>query len=122
MKIDSNKFNKWLKDLNKRVEEDLKREKLDKEKVWTEEVIIPEIIFERLSSNEKKSWSLCKVGDIYNPDDIFTLFGVEPDKLNTCFSKTFYKLSSKDLEEWERIGKNIDTNLPINDVLIIFAQ
>ena len=121
MNIDSEKLNKWLNNLNKREKKDLIREKLKKEEAWTEEVIIPQIIFEMLSSNEKKSWNLCNVADIYSADDVLTIFGVKPDKLNKCFSKTFYKLSLEELEEWEKIGKNINTELPINDVLIIFT-
>tara|TARA_Y100001978_G_scaffold199058_1_gene212634 strand:- start:790 stop:1158 length:369 start_codon:yes stop_codon:yes gene_type:complete len=122
MKIDIDKFNKWLNNLNSREKEDLNKAQLNKEEVWTEEVIIPEIIFEKLNPLEKETWELCNVADIYSLNDVIEIFGVLPDKLNKCFSKRFYKLTKKELEEWEEIGKKIDTKLPINDILILYTQ
>ena len=49
MTIDNDKLNTWLKNLNKRESEDLKRANLNKYDAWTEEVIIPKIIFEKFS-------------------------------------------------------------------------
>ena len=122
MKIDIDKFNQWLNNLNRREKEDLNKAQLKKEEVWTEEVIIPEIIFQKLNPHEKESWQFCKVADIYNLDDVIEIFGVLPDKLNKCYSKKFYKLTKKELEEWEKIGKKINTKLPINDILILYSQ
>tara|TARA_B100001287_G_C22386327_1_gene391219 strand:- start:228 stop:596 length:369 start_codon:yes stop_codon:yes gene_type:complete len=122
MKIDIDKFNQWLNNLNRREKEDLNKAQLKKEEVWTEEVIIPEIIFQKLNPHEKESWQFCKVADIYSLDDVIEIFGVLPDKLNKCYSKKFYKLTKKELEEWEKIGKKINTKLPINDILILYSQ
>ncbi len=122
MKSDNEKLNKWLNHLNTREKEDLMKDNLEKSSAWTEEVIIPQIVFEKLTSIEKQAWKPCKVADIYSAEDVKTLFGVEPDKLNKCFSKKFYKLSKEELEEWEKIGRDINTELPIDDVLIIFTQ
>tara|TARA_B100001109_G_C18744463_1_gene418214 strand:+ start:9 stop:374 length:366 start_codon:yes stop_codon:yes gene_type:complete len=121
MTIDNDKLNTWLKNLNKRESEDLKRANLNKYDAWTEEVIIPKIIFEKFSSYEKSTWQPCSLEDIYTPDDVKILFGVKPNELNECFSKKFFNLTKEELEEWEIIGKNLNTNLPINDVLIIFT-
>tara|TARA_B100000900_G_C20397337_1_gene641208 strand:+ start:346 stop:714 length:369 start_codon:yes stop_codon:yes gene_type:complete len=122
MQIDFDYLNNWLISVSQRETQDLIKAKLDKDIAWTEEVIIPEIIFNNLKSFERKSWQKCNLSDIYSTCDIIELFGVEPKELNTCFSKKFYKLSSKELEVWEEISKNIDTKLPINDVLIIYSE
>jgi len=122
MKDDDKKLNKLIFNLNKRESEDLKRLKLKKEECWTEEVIIPEIILEKLYDNEKQSWEPCDLSDIYSSKDILNLFGVKADKLNKCFSKKFYNLTTEELEEWAKIGKDIKTELPINEILIIFTQ
>ena len=122
MKVDNKKLNKWIFNLNKRESEDLKRLKLKKEECWTEEVIIPKIILEKLYDNEKQSWQPCDLSDIYSSKDILNLFGVQPDNLNKCFSKKFYNLTTEELEEWAKIGKDIKTELPINEILIIFTQ
>ena len=122
MNVDDQKLNKWIINLNKRESADLKELNLIKEECWTEEVIIPQIIFEKLSSMEKQSWEPCDVSDIYSSEDVMNLFGVQPNKLNKCFSKKFYKLTTKELEEWEKIGKNIKSELPISEILIIFTQ
>jgi len=42
--------------------------------------------------------------------------------LNKCFSKRFYKLSEDEIKEWAVFSKLIKTNLPINEVLIIYSQ
>tara|TARA_Y100000589_G_scaffold316438_1_gene341172 strand:- start:1379 stop:1747 length:369 start_codon:yes stop_codon:yes gene_type:complete len=122
MKFDIDKFNKWLEILNYREKESLNKANLKKEEVWTEEVIIPDIIFQKLTPEEKKTWHLCKVEDIYSANDVIEIFGVKPNELNKCFSKKFYKLTKDELEEWEKIGKKINTKLPINDILILYTQ
>ena len=122
MEIDDQKLNKWLIKLHKREEEDLIKLNLKKEESWTEEVIIPQIIFEKLSSIEKQTWEQCDVSDIYSEKDIENIFGVKSDKLNKCFSKKFFKLTIDELEEWEKIGQNIKSELPINDILIIYTN
>ena len=122
MQIEFDKLNNFLSNIAKRESEDLLKAKVQKELAWTEEVIIPEIIYDNLSSFERQSWQKCILSDIYSSEDIFVLFGVEPEKLNICFSKKFYKLSSAELEVWEAISKNIPTRLPINDVLIIYSE
>ena len=95
MNVDDQKLNKWIINLNKRESADLKELNLIKEECWTEEVIIPQIIFEKLSSMEKQSWEPCEVSDIYSSEDVMNLFGVQQNKLNKCFSKKFYKLTTK---------------------------
>ena len=119
---DHSEINNWLRKLHSREELDLKKDKKNKENDWTEEVIIPEAIFERFSQEEKRSWQYCDLKDIYSSKDIFEIFGCLPDKLNTCFSKRFYNLSKKELLEWANLGKTINTELPIDDVLIIYTQ
>ena len=115
-------INDWLRNLQIREEDELKRDCKDKENDWTEEVIIPEAIYERFSKYEQRSWLCCDLRDIYSKKDIFEIFGVLPEHLNTCFSKRFYNLSKKELTEWANLGKTIDTQLPINDVLILYTQ
>ncbi|ABM72465.1 Hypothetical protein P9515_12581 [Prochlorococcus marinus str. MIT 9515] len=115
-------INNWLKNLRKREEDDLKKDNKDIENDWTEEVIIPEAIYERFSKDEQSTWHYCDLKDIYCKKDIFEIFGVLPDMLNTCFSKRFYNLTKEELIEWANIGKNINTQLPIDDVLILYTQ
>jgi len=115
-------INSWLRNLELREEEDLKKDCKNKENDWTEEVIIPKAIYERFSKDEKKSWEYCDLRDIYSREDILEIFGVPPEILNTCFSKRFYNLSKKELIEWANIGKTINTKLPIDDVLILYTQ
>lgn len=115
-------INGWLRNLQIREEDELKRDCKDKENDWTEEVIIPEAIYEKFSKDEQRSWQYCDLRDIYSKEDIFEIFGVLPELLNTCFSKRFYNLSKKELIEWANLGKTINTQLPINDVLILYSQ
>ena len=115
-------INKWLRDIQIREEEDLKKDCKDKENDWTEEVIIPEAVYEKFCKDEKKSWDFCDLREIYSSEDIYEIFGVLPEMLNTCFSKRFYNLSKKELIRWANIGKTISTKLPIDDVLIIYTQ
>ena len=115
-------INKWLIDIQIREEEDLKKDCKDKENDWTEEVIIPEAVYEKFCKDEKKSWDFCDLREIYSSEDIYEIFGVLPEMLNTCFSKRFYNLSKKELIRWANIGKTISTKLPIDDVLIIYTQ
>tara|TARA_B100000579_G_C22663524_1_gene772115 strand:- start:134 stop:499 length:366 start_codon:yes stop_codon:yes gene_type:complete len=119
---DYSEINNWLRNLKIREEEELKKDCKDIENDWTEEVIIPENLFERLSKDEKNNWQYCDLTDIYSSEDIFEIFGVLPEMLNTCFSKRFYNLSKKELIEWANIGKTINTQLPIDDVLILYTQ
>ena len=119
---DNSAINSWLRNLKIREEEDLKNDCKVKENDWTEEVIIPEALYERFSEDEKRSWQYCDLRDIYTKEDIFEIFGVSPDVLNTCFSKRFYNLSKKELIGWANLGKTINSQLPINDVLILYTQ
>jgi len=111
-----------LRDIQIREEEGLKKDCKDKENDWTEEVIIPEAVYEKFCKDEKKSWDFCDLREIYSSEDIYEIFGVLPEMLNTCFSKRFYNLSKKELIRWANIGKTISTKLPIDDVLIIYTQ
>jgi len=119
---DHSEINSWLRHLKIREEEQLKKDCKDIENDWTEEVIIPEYIYEIFSKDEKKSWQYCDLREIYSSEDIFEIFGVLPQMLNTCFSKRFYNLSKEELTEWANIGKAIKTNLPVDDVLILYTQ
>ena len=89
---------------------------------WTEEVIVPEVIYNILPEEEKQSWNICNLNEIYSTKDIEELFKVKPYKLNKCFSKIFYKLSEDEIKEWQFFSKLIRTNLPINEILIIYSQ
>ncbi len=122
MDIDSNELNKWINNLNNREKKDLIKEGFLKHEAWTEEVIIPKFVYEKLHIEEKKSWEICKVEDIYSYDDVLSIFGVKPNKLNKCFSRKFYKLTKDELEEWERLGQKMNTGYPIDDILIIYTQ
>ena len=119
---DYSEINSWLRHLKIREEEQLKKDCKDIENDWTEEVIIPEYIYEIFSKDEKKSWQYCDLKEIYSSEDILEIFGVLPEMLNTCFSKRFYNLSKEELTEWANIGKAIKTNLPVDDVLILYTQ
>ncbi len=119
---DYSEINSWLRHLKIREEEQLKKDCKDLENDWTEEVIIPEYIYEIFSKDEKKSWQYCDLREIYRSEDILEIFGVLPEMLNTCFSKRFYNLSKEELTEWANIGKAIKTNLPVDDVLILYTQ
>jgi len=119
---DHSEINRWLRNLQIREEDELKKDCKNKNNDWTEEVIIPEAIYERFSKDEKKSWDYCDLREIYSNEDIFEIFGVDPDMLNKCFSKKFYNLSKAELIEWEKVGKSINTKLPVNDILILYSQ
>jgi len=119
---DQSEIKNWLRNLQLRQEEDLKKNCKDIENDWTEEVIIPKALYERFSQDEKKTWDYCDLKDIYSSEDILEIFGCLPDNLNTCFSKRFYNLSKKELMEWANLGKTIRTKLPIDDVLILYTQ
>ena len=120
--MDNLEINNWLRKLQIREEQELKKDCKEKENDWTEEVIIPEAIYEIFSKDEQKSWQDCDLSEIYSREDIFEIFGVFPEMLNTCFSKKFYNLSKKELMVWANLGKTINTKLPIDDVLIIYTQ
>ena len=122
MAIDTDKLNIWINNLNKREKKDLIKAGYQKDEVWTEEVIIPQFIYEKLNAEEKKSWQICKLEEIYTYDDVLSIFGVKPNKLNKCFSKKFYKLTKYELEQWEKLGQKMDTGYPIDDILIIYTQ
>tara|TARA_Y100000589_G_scaffold21743_1_gene18139 strand:- start:6849 stop:7226 length:378 start_codon:yes stop_codon:yes gene_type:complete len=115
-------FNEWIEILDINQEERLKRDKMNLKNDWTEEVIIPEIIYNQLLDNQKISWYLCDLKEIYSENDISELFGVEPNQLNRCYSSKFYKLTFEELKQWENFGNSLTTELPINDVLIIYSQ
>ena len=115
-------FYEFLKLLNKRMNDQLKVDKKIYAEDWTEEVILPEVIYDILPEEEKESWNTCNLNEIYSATDIKELFKVKPNKLNKCFSKIFYKLSEDEIKEWEVFSKLIRTNLPINEVLIIYFQ
>ena len=115
-------FCEWLKLVNKRMTDQLKVDKKNYSEDWTEEVIVPESIYEILSDEEKQNWNFCDLIDIYSAEDIEELFKVKPKELNKCFSKRFYKLSEDEIKEWAVFSKLIKTNLPINEVIIIYSQ
>ena len=115
-------FCEWLKLVNRRMTDQLKVDKKNYSEDWTEEVIVPESIYEILSDEEKQNWNFCDLNDIYSTEDIEELFKVKPKELNKCFSKRFYKLSEDEIKEWAVFSKLIKTNLPINEVLIIYSQ
>ena len=115
-------FCEFLKLLNKRMNDQLKVDKKIYSDDWTEEVIVPEVIYDILPEDEKKSWNTCNLNEIYCTKDIEELFKVKPYQLNKCFSKVFYKLSEDEIKEWEVFSKLIRNNLPINEVLIIYSQ
>lgn len=117
-----NSFREWIEILDINQEERLKRDKKNLQNNWTEEVIIPEIIYNKLPDNQRKFWNLCDLKEIYSENDIFELFGVEPKQLNRCYSSKFYKLTFEELKQWENFGNSLKTKLPINDVLIIYSQ
>ena len=115
-------FCEWLKLVNKRMIDQLKVDKKNYSEDWTEEVIVPESIYKILPDEEKQNWNYCDLNDIYRAEDIEELFKVKPKALNKCFSKRFYKLSEDEIKEWAVFSKLIKTNLPINEVLIIYSQ
>ena len=115
-------FCDWLQLVNKRMNDQLKFEKKDYLEDWTEEVIVPESIYKILPHEEKQNWNYCNLTEIYSSEDIQQLFKVNPNELNKCFSKRFYKLSEDEIKQWEVFSKLIKTNLPINEVLIIYSQ
>ncbi len=115
-------FCRWLKLVNKRMNVQLKDDKKNYSEDWTEEVIVPESIYEILTDEEKQNWDYCNLNDIYSTEDIEEIFKVKPNALNKCFSKRFYKLSEDEIKEWARFSKMIKTNLPINEILIIYSQ
>ena len=115
-------FCEWLKLVNRRMTDQLKVEKKIYSEDWTEEVIVPESIYEILPDEEKQNWNFCDLNDIYSTEDIEELFKVKPKDLNKCFSKRFYKLTEDEIKEWAVFSKLIKTNLPINEVLIIYSQ
>ena len=115
-------FYEFLKLLNKRMNDQLKVDKKNYAEDWTEEVIVPEVIYKILPEEEKKSWNTCNLNEIYSARDIEELFKVKPNKLNKCFSKIFYNLSEDEIKEWDFFSKLIRTNLPINEILIIYSQ
>ena len=115
-------FCEFLKLLNKRMNDQLKVDKKIYSDDWTEEVIVPEVIYDILPEDEKKSWNTCNLNEIYSTKDIEELFKVKPYQLNKCFSKVFYKLSEDEIKELEVFSKLIRTNLPINEILIIYSQ
>ena len=117
-----NKFLTWLDFLNKRQEAQLVIDMKTYELDWTEEVIIPEKIYELFPCKEKKTWNECDLNQIYSPIDIKEIFGVQPFELNKCFSKRFYKLSKDELLAWNKIGKFLKTSLPIDQVYVIYSQ
>ena len=115
-------FCEWLKLVNRRMTDQLKVDKKNYSEDWTEEVIVPEVIYDILPEEEKRNWSFCNLNEIYSSEDIKELFKVKPYELNKCFSKRFYKLSEDEIKEWEVISKLIKSNLPVNEVLIIYSQ
>ena len=115
-------FCEWLELVNKRMNVQLKADKKNFSEDWTEEVIVPESIYEILTDEEKQNWNYCNMNDIYRREDIEELFNVKPNALNICYSKRFYKLSEDEIKEWAGFSKLIKTNLPINEVLIIYSQ
>ena len=120
--VEKKEFLLWLNMLNKRMDVQLKFDEKDYSLDWTEEVIVPEKIYNILPNREKKNWDSCDLQDIYSKEDILEIFGVQPSKLNKCFSKRFYKLTTDELDDWNRFSKMINNNLPMNEVLIIYSQ
>ena len=120
--VEKKQFLLWLNKLNKRMDVQLKVDEKDYSLDWTEEVIVPEKIYNILPNREKKNWDSCDLQDIYSKEDILEIFGVQPSKLNKCFSKRFYKLTTDELDDWNRFSKMINNNLPMNEVLIIYSQ
>ena len=120
--MDSKDLRNFLGEIDSRQAKDLIKDQKKYETDWTEEVIIPEIIYEKLANKEQLSWNKCNLDEIYQPSDIRDIFGVEPSSLNTSYSKRFYKLSEGELQKWHELGKSIKTSLPFNDVLIIYSQ
>ena len=115
-------FYEFLKLINNRMNDQLKVDRKNYSDDWTEEVIVPKLIYDILPEEEKKNWSFCNLNEIYSAKDIKELFKVKPYELNKCFSKRFYKLSEYEIKEWEVISKLIKSNLPVNEVLIIYSQ
>tara|TARA_B100000900_G_scaffold381595_1_gene368167 strand:+ start:123 stop:494 length:372 start_codon:yes stop_codon:yes gene_type:complete len=115
-------FYEFLKLLNKRMKDQLKVDKKNYSEDWTEEVIVPEVIYDILPEEEKRNWSFCNLNEIYSSEDIKELFKVKPYELNKCFSKRFYKLSEDEIKEWEVISKLIKTDVPVKEVLIIYSE
>ena len=115
-------FHEFLKLINNRMKDQLKVDRKNYSDDWTEEVIVPKLIYDILPEEEKKNWSFCNLNEIYSSKDIKELFKVKPYELNKCFSKRFYKLSEYEIKEWEVISKLIKSNLPVNEVLIIYSQ
>ena len=120
--VEKKQFLLWLNKLNKRMDVQLKFDQKDYSLDWTEEVIVPEKIYNILPNREKKNWDSCDLKDIYSKEDILEIFGVQPSKLNKCYSKRFYKLTKDELDDWNRFSKMINNNLPMNEVLIIYSQ
>ena len=116
-----NEFYGWLKILNKRMKDQLIVDGNSYLDDWTEEVVVPEVIYKLLPSDEKENWEVCDLNEIYSPEDVRNIFGVQPSALNKCFSKRFYKLTKDELEGWERFSQLSNTNMPINKVLIIYS-
>ena len=117
-----NNFSKWCDTLNDIQEEKLKRDNKDLQKDWTEEVIIPEILYKKLLPKQRNTWIYCDLHEIYSSQDILDIFGVDFNELNDCFSRKFYKLTLEELKVWEHFGNSIDSELPIRDILIIYSQ
>ena len=115
-------FCEWLKLVNRRMNDQLKVEKKIYSEDWTEEVIVPESIYDILPEDEKQNWNYCNLNEIYSTEDIEALFKVKPNELNKCFSKRFYKLTRDEIETWALFSNQIKTNLPIDEVLIIYSQ
>ena len=120
--MDSKDLRNFLGEIDSRQAKDLIKDQKKYETDWTEEVIIPEIIYEKLANKEQLSWNKCNLDEIYQPSDIRDIFGVEPSSLNTSYSKRFYKLSEGELQKWNELGKKINTSLRFNDVLIIYSK
>ena len=120
--VEKKEFLLWLNILNKRMDVQLKFDEKDYSLDWTEEVIVPETIYNILPNREKKNWNSCDLQDIYSKEDILEIFGVQPLKLNKCFSKRFYKLTTEELDDWNRFSKMINNNLPMNEILIIYSE
>ena len=115
-------FCEWLRLLNKRMNIELSVDQKNYSEDWTEEVIVPESIYDILPEDEKQSWNYCNLNEIYSTEDIEELFKVKPNELNKCFSKRFYKLTRDEIETWALFSNQIKTNLPIDEVLIIYSQ
>ena len=115
-------FCEWLRLVNKRMTDQLKVDKKIYSEDWTEEVIVPESIYDILPEDEKQNWNYCNLNEIYSTEDIEELFKVKPNALNKCFSKRFYKLTRDEIETWALFSNQIKTNLPIDEVLIIYSQ